>query len=66
MNKGRQKEIQVWDNEKGYGLIEIDACWNIELMTNLLHYSDGIQVISPNEAVTIMRNKINKLFKLYN
>lgn len=66
MNKGRQKEIQVWDNNKGYGLIEIDACWNIELMTNLLHYSDGIQVVSPKEAVTIMRNKINKMFKLYN
>lgn len=66
MNKGRQKEIQAWNNNEHYGLIEIDACWNIELMAKLLHYSDGIQVISPNEAVDIMRNKINILCRLYN
>lgn len=60
-----QETIEPWDDEKGYGEFEMNVQLNNEFCGKILQLGAGLQVVAPEIAVKVFRDKVRAMWKLY-
>lgn len=61
----KQETVEPWDDEKGYGEFEMKVQLNNEFCGKILQLGAGLQVVAPEIAVKVFRDKVRAMWKLY-
>ena len=59
------KEVMLFDPERGYGELSLDVIINRELISNILHYGDGLAIVAPSSLVGYMKQTCERLLNHY-
>lgn len=60
-----QKTIDPYNEETGYGVIQVHLEVNNELIGNILRYGSSLEVVSPASFKDVIKNKINEMVQKY-
>lgn len=60
-----QKTIDPYNEETGYGVIQVHLEVNNELIGNILRYGSSLEVVSPASFKDVIKNKINEMVQQY-
>ena len=60
-----QETLEPWNDEKGYGEFEMKVQLNNEFCGKILQLGAGLQVVAPEIAVRVFRDKVRAMWRLY-